>query len=178
MRTATLVLVAYAVLVVLGAVWPGVGMLASFKPEIAAITAAYLGLTARRSLAGAVGASIVCGYLADLLNGVPVGLYALVAGLMCILGHLVHRRLLVRGWGLTIGFSFFVGVTTALLALLARAIGGASLAPALTELGWMVGSGVATAVMGPPLLRLMRRIDAAYARTHRERDAALEGLAP
>ena len=37
---------------------------------------------------------------------------------------------------------------------------------------------VATAVTGPLVWRVFRRIDAAYARTHRERDAALEGLTP
>ena len=37
---------------------------------------------------------------------------------------------------------------------------------------------LATALIGPLVWRLFRRIDAAYARTHRERDAALEGLAP
>jgi hypothetical protein len=31
-------------------------------------------------------------------------------------------------------------------------------------------------VVGPLLLRGFRRIDAAFARTHREKDAALEGL--
>jgi hypothetical protein len=34
------------------------------------------------------------------------------------------------------------------------------------------------ALTGPLVWRLYRRIDAAYARTARERDAALEGLAP
>jgi hypothetical protein len=37
---------------------------------------------------------------------------------------------------------------------------------------------VTTAVVGPVVWRIFRRIDAAFARTHRERDAALEGLAP
>jgi hypothetical protein len=37
---------------------------------------------------------------------------------------------------------------------------------------------IATAVVGPLVWRVFRRIDATFARTHRERDAALEGLAP
>jgi hypothetical protein len=37
---------------------------------------------------------------------------------------------------------------------------------------------VATGLIGPLVWKIFRRIDAAYARTHRERDAALEGLAP
>ena len=93
------------------------GGLVEWKPEVAAIAAAYLGLTARRSVAGAVGASIVVGYLSDLIGGAPVGLYALISGVVCILGHLVHRRILVRGWGVTVGFSFFVGLATAVMAV-------------------------------------------------------------
>ena len=34
------------------------------------------------------------------------------------------------------------------------------------------------ALLGPAVIRLYRRVDAAFARTHRERDHALEGLAP
>ena len=37
---------------------------------------------------------------------------------------------------------------------------------------------VATAVTGPLVWRVFRRVDAAYARTDRDRNAALEGLAP
>jgi hypothetical protein len=37
---------------------------------------------------------------------------------------------------------------------------------------------VTTMLVGPLVWRMFRRIDAAFARTHRERDAALEGLAP
>jgi hypothetical protein len=97
---------------------------------------------------------------------------------VCILGYLVHRRLLVRGWGVTIGFSLFAGLAAAILVQLLRAMSSDPMAPLGTELLRMLGAGVATAAVGPPTLRLFRRIDAAFARTHRERDAALEGLTP
>jgi hypothetical protein len=42
----------------------------------------------------------------------------------------------------------------------------------------LVRLGVAAALLGPAIIRLYRRVDAAFARTHRERDHALEGLAP
>ena len=35
---------------------------------------------------------------------------------------------------------------------------------------------IATAVVGPIVWKIFRRIDAAYARMHRERDAAPEGI--
>ncbi len=177
MRTATLVLIAYAILVIVGATWWHLpGPLPELRPEIAAILAAYLGLTARQSIAAAVGASIVAGYLADLIGGTPVGLYSLVSGMVCILAHLAQRRILVRGFGVTLGFSLFVGLTSALLVLLVRLINFQPHAPLFTELLRMLGAGVATAAVGPMMLRLFRRVDAAFARTHREKDAALEGI--
>jgi rod shape-determining protein MreD len=177
MRTATCVLVIYVVLLLLGALWWRLGWLADFRPEVAGIAASYLGLTARRSLAGAVGASIVTGYLADLLGGVPTGLYALIAGMLCIAAYLLHRRILVRGLGMTLGFSFLVGLISSILVVIIRAITGAPLYGPFTEIWLMLTSGVATAAVGPPIFRLLRRIDAAFARTHREKDQALEGLA-
>lgn len=177
MRTATLVLVAYAILLVVGAAWHGLpGPVPEMRPEIAAIVSAYLGLTARRSIAAAVGGSIVVGYLADLLGGSPVGLYSLVSGMVCIIAHLAQRRILVRGWGVTLGFSLFVGLTSALLVQIVRLVYFQPRAPLGTEALRLLGAGVATAVIGPLMLRLFRRIDAAFARTHRERDAALEGI--
>lgn len=179
MRTATCVLIAYVILLLVGAIWRSLPWIVpQMRPEVAAIVAAYLGLTARRSLAGAVGASIIVGYLADLLGGGPVGLYALVGGLVCILAYLVQRRLLVRGWSATFVFALIAGLTSALMVQLLRAFFADPMAPLGTELTRLLGAGVATALIGPPILAMFRRVDAAFARTHRERDAALEGLAP
>jgi len=47
-----------------------------------------------------------------------------------------------------------------------------------TELRHAALAAVATAAIGPLVWRTFRRIDAAFARTQRERDATLEGLAP
>lgn len=178
MRTASIVLAVYGILLLVGALWHELPLLPSQGPEIAAVAAVYLGLTARRSLAGAVGASIVIGYLSDLLSGTPVGLYALVSGLMCILGYAVHRRIVVRGWRFTIGFSIFVALAASLLVAILRWVTFQPTGTALSEAIAILGPALPTAVVGPLLLRLLRRIDAAFARTHRERDAALEGLVP
>jgi len=50
MRTATLVLVAYLICVVVGAFWRLLPWFADAIPDIGALTAAYLGLTARRQV--------------------------------------------------------------------------------------------------------------------------------
>jgi hypothetical protein len=178
MRTAAIVLVAYALLLVVGAAWHSIAILPSAPPEIAAIAAVYLGLTARRSLAGAVGGAVVIGYLADLLSGAPVGLTALVSGIMCILGQLVQRRMVVRGLRVTIAFSLLVGIVASLLVAMIRWLTAQPTGTALYELLGVLTPALPTAIIGPFVLRLFRRIDAAFARTHRERDAALEGLAP
>ena len=119
MRTPTHVLVAYVVLLVVASIWrllPWVPHGAA--PEVGGLVAAYLGLTARGNIAPAVGGAVTVGYLADLLGGAPTGLHAVVGGLVCILGHLVHRRILVRGTAMTIGFSAFVGAVAALVVAL------------------------------------------------------------
>jgi len=52
------------------------------------------------------------------------------------------------------------------------------IAPMTVELKHIALVAISTALLGPAVWRVFRRIDAAFARTHRERDAALEGLAP
>jgi rod shape-determining protein MreD len=177
MRTASHVLVAYAVLLVLSSVWRElpIGALHGAAPDVAALVAAYLGLTARNYIAPAVAGAVTTGYLADLLSGAPPGLHALIGGAVGLLGHGVHRRILVRGWAMTLGFSAFVGAAASFLVIVIRMLSNHPL-----ELGFamreLVLVAFGTAAIGPLVFWLHRRVDAAFARTHRERDAALEGI--
>src|SRR5438309_10234191 len=105
MRTGTIVLVAYVLCVVVSAFWrlfPG--PLHDAIPDLGALTAAYLGLTARRQLAPAVGGSIVLGYLVDVISGAPPGLHALVLGLTGLVARAVQPRIYVPGWAMTTAF--------------------------------------------------------------------------
>ena len=142
------------------------------------MTAAYLGLTARRNIAPAVGGSVMLGYLVDLISGAPPGLIALVLGLTCVIARAVQQRIYVRGATMTIAFSAFVALVAGILAMFVRGIYHVPSAAITLELRHLAVVIVATGVIGPIVWRIFRRIDAAYARTHRERDAALEGLAP
>jgi len=180
MRTATIVLVAYLLCVILGACWRlvPISFLRDAVPDLGAVTAAYLGLTARRTVAPAVGGSIVLGYLVDLISGSPPGLIALVLGLTGLVARTVQQRILVRGAAMTIGFSAFVGLVASLLQLIVRWVNHMPRAHLSLELQHIALCTIATAALGPLAWRLFRRIDAAFARTARERDAALEGLAP
>jgi hypothetical protein len=178
MRIAAQVLLAYALVLVLGCVWRWMP-LPRAAPDVVALCAVYLGLTARRGLAPSTLGAVMIGYLGDLLTGTPQGLLALTAGVMCIAGHVIHRRLLVRGWAVTIGFSFFTALLAGLVALGLRALGGLVPEAAMDGEMWVLLLACAvTGLAGPLVFRLCRRLDARFARTHRERDAALEGLVP
>ncbi len=179
MRTASLVLVAYVACVVVGAVWRLMPWaIHDAVPDLGALTAAYLGLTARRSVTPAVGASVMLGYFVDLISGAPPGLMALVLGLTCLIARAIQQRIYVRGATMTIGFSSFITLVAGIVAIIVRGIYHVPSAAMAVELRNLALVAVATGVVGPVVWRTFRRIDAAYARTARERDAALEGLAP
>ena len=95
MRTATIVLVAYLLCVIVARGVAAVRRARSHDaiPDLGALTAAYLGLTARRNVAPAVGGSVVLGYLVDLISGAPPGLIALVLGLTALVARAVQQRI-------------------------------------------------------------------------------------
>jgi rod shape-determining protein MreD len=177
-RTATIVLVAYLLCVVIAALWRLAPWIADAIPDLGALTAAYLGLTARRQVSPAIGGAIVLGYLVDLISGAPAGLVALVLGLTTLVARAVQQRILVRGAVISVAFSAFVALLVGILSWLIREMYQVPTAAFAVELRHLGGMTIATAIIGPLVWRMFRRIDAAYARTHRERDAALEGLAP
>jgi len=176
MRTATIVIAAYVSCVIVGAVWRLLPWVHDAVPDLGALTAAYLGLTARRNVAPAVGGSIALGYLVDLISGSPPGLAALVLGLTSVIARAVQQRIYVRGATMTIAFSVFVSLVASVVAIVVRALYHVPSAALSLELRHVAYAAIATGVVGPVVWRIFRRIDAAYARTHRERDAALEGL--
>jgi rod shape-determining protein MreD len=179
-RTATIVLVAYFLCVLVAAVWRFMpGFTRDAVPAIGALTAAYLGHTTRPHILPVTAASAILGYLIDVISGTPAGMTALVLGMTSDVARRTQRRLFVRGTSMMIGFSAFVSIIASLSQLLVRAIFHVSRSGSFVlELQQIALVAFSTALMGPLVWRLYRRIDAAYARTHRERDAALEGLAP
>ncbi len=180
MRTATIILVAYALCVIVAAVWRlmPLGIAHHAIPDIGALTAAYLGLTSRKDLAPAVGGAVAIGYLVDVISGGPAGLGALSLGFTGLVARAVQQRILVRGAAMTMGFSAFVAIVASIINLMIRGLYRVPNASMLTELKHVALGAIATALIGPLIWRAFRRVDAAFARTHRERDNALEGLAP
>ena len=174
MRIAAHVFFAYLLVLVMGALWRLLP-LGWAIPDVVALVAVYLGLTARGQVAPSMLGAVVSGYLGDLMFGTPRGLLALTAGIVCIIGHLVHQRLLVRGRLFTIGFSFFTGLLAGLVILTIRLFAGLVPAGFVNELGMMFGSALMTGLSGPVVFRICRFIDARFARTGRDRDVTVGG---
>ena len=175
MRIAAQIGASFLLLLLLGAVWR-LFPLSVLAPDFVSLVAAYLGLTARNRLAPSMAGAITIGYLADLLYGTPVGLMALTAGLVCGVCHLIQGRLLVRGWIFTAVFSALTAFAAGLFVLAIRATFS------LLPLGFAQGIGavfmaaLATGLLGPLVFRGCRQVDARFARTPRERDAAAGGV--
>jgi rod shape-determining protein MreD len=180
MRTATIVLVAYVLCLIVATVWRYLpGLVTDAVPAVGALTAAYLGHTSRPFRAPATAGAVVLGYLIDVISGTPIGLTALVLAITTAVARTAQQRIFVRGTAMTIGFSGFIAVVTSLIAIVVSAIAGLPRPTAFgTELGHIVLVAVTTALAGPLVWKLFRRIDAAFARTHRDREAVLEGLTP
>lgn len=179
MRTATIVLVAYVMCVVVAAVWRAMpGFVHDAIPALGALTAAYLGHTTRPYRATAIAGAVVLGYLMDVISGTPAGLSSLVLAIIADIGRATQQRIFVRGMAMTIGYSAFIAVLAGLSRILISVLFGIPRPSVGLELQQMALIALSTALVGPLVWRLFRRIDAAYARTHRERDAALEGLVP
>jgi cell shape-determining protein MreD len=177
MRLVAQVFLAYFLVLVVTALWRLVPI-ARAIPDVVALSAVYLGLAARERLAPAMLSAVVMGYLADLLIGTPTGLLSGSAGFMCLLGHFVQGRLIVRGPMVTAAFALVVGLVSAAVLIALRAWLGVLSASFSSEVVTGLVSALLTGLAGPLVFRLCRQTDARFARTRRERDAAAEGLIP
>jgi rod shape-determining protein MreD len=179
MRIATIVLVAYVLCVIAASIWRYLpGFTHDAIPAIGALTAAYLGHTTRPHRAPVYAGAVVLGYLIDVISGTPVGMSCLVLGTTADIARSTQQRIFVRGTAMTIGFCGFIALFAGLAKILISVLFGIPRPPVGLELQQLALVSMSTAIFGPLMWKLFRRIDAAYARTHRERDAALEGLAP
>jgi len=173
-RNAAQIGVAYLLLLFVGAVWR-LFPFSELVPDLPVLFAAYLGLHARAKLAPSIASAAIIGYFADLLYGTPVGLVALVSGLICALCHVVQGRLLVRGSIFISVFAFVVALLAQLLLILIRDVAGLLSRGWTNTIGMIVLCAVLTGLSGPPVFRLCRYMDSRFAKTRRERDAAASG---
>jgi hypothetical protein len=175
MRRVALVLLGYSLLLVLGPLW----RITPFEvvvPNLALIMAAYLGITARESIAAATLSAVSIGYLSDLLGGSPIGLGMFLAGVGAIGARLVTARLLVRGRGFIFVLLSAMSLVGAGLSYALRVYHGAGRSPLANEVLIALGCAVVTGTLAVPVFRLCRTVDARFARTEREREAVREGF--
>jgi rod shape-determining protein MreD len=166
--------------VLIAAIWRYMpGVVHDAIPAIGPLTAAYLGYTLRPFRAPSTAGVVVLGYLIDVVSGTPPGLTSIVLAITAEIARATQQRIFVRGASMTIAFSGFIALISAFASWILRAIfHGLSTGSASLELQHAALGAIATALVGPAVWKIFRRIDAAYARTHREREAALEGLVP
>ncbi len=123
----------------------------------------YLGLFAG-NVEGAVGAAAV-GYVVDLMAGGPKGLMTFLAVALFLFSRLVGTALSIQG---KLGFAVLSGVGTFLYGsgalLLTRAVSSEESAPALGLVGRVLVEAIATGVLSPLLLVLLRRVERLFTR--------------
>lgn len=178
MRTATIVFAAYLLCLIVAVVWRYMpGFLHDAIPAVGALTAAYLGHTTRPYRVPATAGAVALGYLVDVISGTPAGMSSLVLAATAEIGRATQQRIFVRGAAMTIGYCGFIAVVASVARILVSVIWSMPRPGVALELQQMVLTALVTALVGPLVWRLFRRVDASFARTHRERDARLEGLA-
>lgn len=165
MRNVAQVFLAYFTLLIFASVWR-LGWVPAVAPELTALFAAYLAITSSERVAPAALAAATIGYLGDLLLSTPPGLQATTAAGVCLVGHLVHKRILVRGLAMTVVFSLLTGVLAAGLGLPLRAY--FDLLPPAG--GWSSGWGTAavtvllTGIAGPLVFAMCAALDRRFVR--------------
>jgi hypothetical protein len=173
MRAAAHVLAAFLLIVLTGALWRVVPA-DVVAPQVGLLVALYLGASVRGQVWEATAAALAVGYLHDIVDGGPRGLFAFVLGAVCLLARVATARLLVRGTVFIMVFTWSgAAVAVVLTWVLRAALGGA--VRVVDELPAALGSTVVTALAAPLVFRIGRVIDARFARTQREREALREG---
>jgi len=127
-------------------------------PSLGLLVVLYVGIaTLKWSAASAVIVGFSLGYLFDLVSGAPRGVHAFVFVSMALVARLLAWRLSVRGVVMKAAIAFVASLLTALLIVVVRAqispetgYGGLRHAPLEALL---------TAVVGPPVLWLLTRLD-------------------
>lgn len=126
---------------------------APFRPDVGVLLALYFGL-ALPFKRGAVFAFLV-GYAEDLFMGTPVGLHAVGLTALFLAARPMHEKIQIDGIGTLLALGFFSSLFYALLDTMLRRLFVASFELSDGYLGAVVFGALATAVLAPPLTRLL-----------------------
>lgn len=114
-----------------------------------------------------VALALALGYLADVLGGSPKGVQSLSLACVYLLGRSLARRIYLEGVLPQVVFTLVGSVCASIVAVGLRwwlgAVPGLSLIPVL------IGQAVLTACAAPPVMKLLRMIDAQLSRGDAER---------
>jgi rod shape-determining protein MreD len=156
-RAAIYVLCGYLAMLVEGAlavVLPAPRVLLAV-PELALGVVTYLGLAGRGGAPSLVASALAIGYLRDLLLGAPRGVEALAFAICALCARAMHGRVFLERWGQLA----VVAVAMSLLHALLVAVLGAGDAPFSASVRPLPGLLLGALVVGPALLRGLRRLD-------------------
>jgi rod shape-determining protein MreD len=126
-------------------------------PSLGLLVVMHVGLSAKWSVSSASVVAFATGYLLDLVSGAPQGVHAFVFVLMALFARALSVRVAVTGIVMSAAASFVASLLAAVIIVIVRAqvapeggYGGLRQAPI---------EAVLTAIAGPFVLGLLRRID-------------------
>ncbi|HVZ70812.1 MAG TPA: rod shape-determining protein MreD [Polyangia bacterium] len=156
MRSAITLVVAYLLLILQSTVLE-LAPVRMAAPSLGLLVVMHVALSNKWSVSSAAIVAFATGYLLDLVSGAPQGVHALVFVLMALFARALSVRVAVTGIVMSAAASFVASLFAALLIVIVRAqvspeggYGGLRQAPI---------EAVLTAIVGPFVLGLLRRID-------------------
>jgi rod shape-determining protein MreD len=156
MRSAITLFVAYLLLILQSTVLE-LAPVRLAAPSLGLLVVMHVGLSGKWSVSSASVVAFMTGYLFDLVSGAPQGVHAFVFVLMALFARVLSVRVAVTGIVMSAAVSFVASLLAAVLVVLVRAqvapeggYGGLRQAPV---------EAVLTAIAGPFVLGLLRRID-------------------
>ena len=157
MRSAATLTVAYLLLILQSTVLE-LAPVHMAVPSFALLVVLHVGLsTSKWSISSAAVVAFITGYLFDLVSGAPQGVHAFVFVLMALFARALTTRVAVNGIVLGAATSFVASLLASFLIVVVRAqvapeggYGGLRQAPL---------EAVLTAIVGPLVLSLFRRLD-------------------
>jgi rod shape-determining protein MreD len=156
MRSAITLFVAYLLLILQSTVLE-LAPVRMAAPSLGLLVVMHVGLSGKWSVSSASVVAFATGYLLDLVSGAPQGVHAFVFVLMALFARALSVRVAVTGIVMSAAASFVASLLCALIVVIVRAqvapeggYGGLRQAPI---------EAVLTAIAGPFVLGLLRRID-------------------
>ncbi len=166
MRSVAIVVAAF-LLLVLQSTFAHLVPLDYLVPNAALVVILYMGLHDYNASQGALIAFAI-GYLLDSFAGSPMGLHTFVAVAIFLFSRFAALRLFMQGWIFEIAITFVLALVASALVLVIRALFDKDFGSLLIHIKIVMSRAVATAVLAPPVFRLVSWIERITARRKAE----------